>query len=564
MKQRIWMVSAFAATAWLTITVPVSAQTCQAVPIDCLQPTALAHIDGARFTWGSTGGDNSDAWVARFDGDATEPTWQIPLAGSGIDSVDTVTLNRGGEELLVAGATTSATLEGLSGRNAGGRDGFVARLDTKTGRLLSGRLVGGKGDEELSGVVSDGEGNIVVSGIGTPSSFGEPPALLTVVESAAVADDRGSPVFLAIFDRSLTRETAISSLGDLHVKRPRLWTNCDGELVVGVAILGPSNCAGAPIGGWPDKVYERSQMNRNFLPDQTWGNSLTTPSNGVTGGWGYHALRWKYFREQQVNNPLVQLTFSGYIPQFGDNHLWSPYQRPGCYDVPYLNTLETNVFSSAGSGVYDPAGGWSCGLQYNMAELALYTAHLMTLWHTPVYAHFNAFDPVSSINWPYAAGIDRVTFVPLCTSPNPVYNGEGVENLCLFTQPTPPDPQYPQGRYQCQLSTGIPGILGSGFNLAVKTFEGSSWGPYVGAPTPTQSFFTPGRLWESDFPSWYDSGEFVYDPPEGSEEELAILQDRVRQSAGLVMRPGTVQVRKLDKGASSCTQTVEAYLSATE
>src|SRR5262245_21504697 len=125
MKWKTSMIPACATAAWLVIAGPAAAQTCKAVPVDCLQPSPLAQADGARFAWGATGGDAADAWVARFDGDAKEPTWRVPLGGSGEDTVSTVTLDRGGAELLVAGATSSPNIEGFTGRNSGGRDGFV-------------------------------------------------------------------------------------------------------------------------------------------------------------------------------------------------------------------------------------------------------------------------------------------------------------------------------------------------------------------------------------------------------------------------------------------------------
>lgn len=560
MRHGLWTSSACAALAWWAVAVPAAGQECQAVKIDCLQPRALARIEGARFLWGTTGGDTADAWVARYDGDARELTWRIEVAGVGEESVATVTLNRGGAELLVAGATTSPSLEGFAGQGAGGRDGFVARLDAATGRLLSGALVGGKDDDELTGVVSDKAGRILVSGVGTPFGFGEMPAGLTVVEAEAAVDSPRSPVFVATFDGQLEGRLTVASLGDLQVQSSRAWTDCEDGLVVGTAILGPSNC----VGGF-DLHYDRSFAGSDYLTDHLWGNPFTT-AHGVPGGWGYQALRWKQYHAQSKPAPwaTTQLSFAGHsdIPQFGDDFgYWPPLldslDHPGCTDVPKLNQLEAQTGTGQLFFPADPPGGWDCGQHSNMAELALFTAHLMHLWKTPVYAHFN--QPTGGSWRPYAAGIDRVTFVPVCDTPGTVYDGKGIEDLCFTPPPgTAPSPYY------CDLSTGIPGILGAGYTLAVKSFEGSSWGP---DRSQGGGWFTQGRTWESDAPpwfAWYDSGDFVFDPPEGGEEEVARVQELVHGSAGLVLRPGKVQVTRVTAMGASCGQTVDAYHAATE
>lgn len=554
MERTFWSTLACAAAAWLTVGGPVSAQTCQEVPVDCLQPAALAEIDGARFAWSSTAGDERDAWVARFDGEAQEPTWRIPLGGAGDDSVATVTLSHDGE-LLVAGATTSPVLEGIDGRNAGGRDGFVVRLDAATGRVLSGAFVGGEGDEELTGVVSDSAGNILVAGVGTLPDFGEPPAALSVIETQAAGP--GSPVFLATLDRQLTRANALYSLGSLHAKHPRVWLNCQGGVVLGVAALvGPTNCAGGPPGGWPDLVYERSHINPSpdrYVIDHTFGNPFTTGS-GVPGGWGYHALRWKYYYGNAHPSGPFDLNYGAAqtsIPRFGiDGYFNSPQEHPGCPDAETLNQLQGQVFFPA-----NVPGSWACGKQTSMAELSLFVAHFFHLWTTPVYAHFN--QPTGNGNWQtYAAGLDRATFVPLCPGNPNAYNGQRIEDFCTFSNN--------DKTYSCPLSTGIPGIVGpSGFVLAFQKFEGSSWGPSF----QPGSWFQQGRQWESDVPSWfawYDVGEFVFDPPEGGDAELATVQEAVRQSAGIVMRPGTVQVTQRVWGVPGCEQAVEAYFPADE
>jgi hypothetical protein len=542
------MVPVCVAAAWLAVSsLPVQAQqVCPAVKADCLQPMPMGDAAGARFAWGSTGGKNADAWVARFDRGAKEATWRVVLGGGGEDSVSTVTLGYGGADLFVAGATTSASVTGFAGRNAGGRDGFVARLDAATGRVLGGAFVGGAGDEELTGVVQDQTSNVLIAGVGTLVASGAPPATLAVVEPTS-ASGNGLPVFVATLDRALVRQQAVFPIGSIRVKRPRIWIDCHGNIVIGVVAMGGTGCSG----NWPNLVYEQDQITQDYDIDHDWNNPLL---GFPPGGWGFHALRWKEYHANSflpVGDPPYVLDWT-LVPVGVDVPKLS---HPGCTEGGTLNGLETNVFLKNGVPV-DPPGGWMCGNHADVAQLALYSAHFFHRWGTPVYTHLGYWD---NLNGPWTwytspVALERVTFEPWCPINPNGYNGETLDDLCDLGVNNVND-------LTCTSSIGIPGVSGGSFFLRFDNFEGAEWG---------LDLVWWARLtgWQRDiswfWQEWYEAGEYLMDPPPGSSGEVAVLQEAARQSADRVVRKGTVKVTQLAKGVKTCEQTVEAVLPASE
>lgn len=545
----VWKISmsGIAAVVWLAGSAAVSAQTCPAVSVDCLKPVPLGQAAGARFAWGSTAGTSPDAWVARFDRNSKVPTWRVPLAGSGADSVAAVALTSGGVELLVAGSTTSPTLTGFSGRNAGGRDGFVARLDAATGRLLSGAFVGGAGDEDLSGVAADRGGNILVAGIGTLPTFGTPPATLSVVEPTTPAATQASPVFLATLDRALARQQSLFAVGTIWVKHPRVWIDCHGNVVIGVVALTASNCNG----NWPDLVYEQDQISQDYDIDHDWSNPLL---GYPPGGWGYHGLRWKEYHANAalpVGDPPYVLDWN-LVPSGVDVPKWS---NPGCAEGATMNQLETSVFLKNGVAT-DPPGGWVCGNHADVAQLALYAAHFFHRWGTPVYTHLGYWDNLNGPWnwWTSPVGLERVTFQPYCPFDPNGYNGETLDDLCDLGVNNVAD-------MTCTSSNGIPGVSGGNYYLRFENFQGAEWAlDLVWWLRPVH--------WQRDYgwwyEAWYEAGEYLMDPPAGSAKEVAILQEAARQSADRVVRKGKVQITQFAAGAAACKQTLDAVLPASE
>lgn len=544
------VVSTCAALAGLAISGPATAaEACRAVPVDCLQPAPLAQIPGARFAWGTTGGDAPDAWVARFDGDTQDPTWRVSLGGSGVDTVSTVTLSSGGAELLVAGATTSPTIEGIAGRNSGGRDGFVVRLDAATGKTLSGTFIGGPDDEELSGVTVDREGNILVTGVGKLPGIGETPATLTVVEPND-ATGSGSSVFLSTLDGKLGGERARFDLGTIQTKHPRVWTDCHGDVAIGTVPLGAGDCNG----NWPDLVYEQDQISQDYAIDHDFNN--TAVLGYPPGGWGFHALRWKQYHANAhlpVNAPPYVLDWTLHPPNVN-----IPKQSlPACSDAGVLNQLETALYSQNGVPA-DPPGGWGCATHTSMAQLALFSAYAFHRWGTPIYTHLGQWDDLNSTNtWTFykqPVALERAIFHPFCSGSPNAYHGETINDLCNLGV----DNVY---QLTCTLSTGTPGVAGNDFLLRFDKFEGSKWLVRGGWWYRLDYWLSDTSWWWQE---WYEAGDFLMDPPAGSEAEVEILQEAARQSADQIVRPGTVRVTQLTNGAPVCTEALQAVISANE
>jgi len=536
--------------AFLASSAAVSAQTCPAVHVSCLQPAPLADAGGARFAWGVAAGKSSqDAWVARFERGAKTPAWKTPLGGSGDDAIATVTLTDRGE-LLVAGSTTSPALDGVAGRNSGGRDGFVVRLDARSGRLLSGIFVGGSGDEQLSGVTADQAGNILVSGSGKLPALGPAPATLIVVEPNSAAGP-GTEAFLATLDSGLVRMQSQYLLGPVRVKHPRVWLDCAGNVVVGVAALGGGNdCAGS----WPDLVYEQDQITQDYDIDHVWGDpNLGTPP----GGWGYHAMRWKDYHA----NANLDVGESPYILDWALRPSSPDIPKdwnPSCSDAGTLNTLETYLFLQDGVA-QDPPGWWMCGNHADRAQLALFAAHFFHRWGTPVYTHLGYWDNLYTPdgNWGWftnPVALERVTFRPFCPFDPNGYSGETLDDLCDLDVNN-------VDLLTCTSSDGIPGVDGGDFFLRFESFEGSEWALVL-------TWWSPFAYWPRDmdwwWEEWYEPGEYLMDPPPGSAPEVAILQEAARQSTGRIVRSGTVQVTRLNGGVTACKQTVKADIPASE
>ena len=524
---------------------PADAQTCgQRIDPDCLHARPVAQ-SRAKFAFGATA--DGDAWVARFDPGAASPAWRTTIGGAGGESVEAIALRADGKELLVAGGSDSAAIDGFRGRGHGGQDGIVFRLDAATGRLLGGAFVGTAADDVLTGVAEGAEREILVAGHSSelPPAIGRPPAELTeLVSATAGADAATTLAFVSSLGPGGDAEVFRHVLGAIPVKLPRVWIDCKGKIVVGVsfALAAPCN------GNYPDLVYEQDQIAQNYDIDTDWNNTalLGTPP----GGFGFHALRWKeYHANATANPPFVldwSLVSSPQVPKY-----WSPT----CSDGTDLNTLETQVLLQNGVPV-DPPGGWMCGSHADLGQLALFAAHLHQKWGTPVYTHFGFWD---NLNGPWTwythpAAIERTVFEPYCLWDPNAYQGETLDDLCDLDV----DHVY---QLTCTTSSAIPGVAGNGFYLKLKHFEGADWGfPLVWSHRP--SFWDPDTsfFWQE----WYEPGEYLMDPPAGSENEVAILEAASRQLSGLVARDGKVRATRVKNGVAACSEELAGTLPAGE
>lgn len=534
--------AAAVASAWVGLP-PSAAQTCPRIDAQCLHARATA-LPQAKFAYGSTAG--GDAWVARFDQGSAAPRWRTTVGGEGAETVEAIALRADGKELLAAGGSSSDAIAGFKGHGHGGRDGIVFRLDAATGRLVGGAFVGTTADDLLTGVAEGVAGEVLVAGFSSklPPKIGKPPAeMLQLVVAGTGPHAVTTLAFVSSLGPRGDAELYRHVLGKIPVKKPRVWLDCSGHLVVGVAFGAAAPCSGA----FPDLVYEQDQIAQDYEIDLDWGNPLL---GFPPGGWGFHALRWKeYHANATAMPPFVldwSLVTSPEVPKDG----W-----PTCGDAGALNTLETQVLLQSGIPV-DPPGGWMCGNHADVAQLALFSAYLHSRWGTPVYTHFGYWDNLDGPwNWyTHPAAIERTVFEPYCMWDPDAYQGETLEDLCDLGVNSVDD-------LTCTTSAAIPGVAGTGFFLKLKRFEGADWGfALTWAHRP--AWWNPDTTWF--WQEWYEPGVYLMDPPADSGKELAILEEASRQLSGLVAREGRVLATRLENGAPACSEELKGTLPATE
>lgn len=514
--------------------------------LECLSPAApVRPADSPRYRFES---ERGDAWITRHDGRVAAPTWRTVLRGTGAESITAVVPTPAGD-LLVVGSTTSPSLSGVSGCNSGGRDGFVVRLDGATGRVRAGTLVGTSGDEELTGVVEDRDGRVFAAGLGDADllSAGRRPMSWTEVSPASEpprppggeVDDRRT--FLSRLGRGLDRELGRVVLPGSSVTRPRVWLDCQGQPVVGLpAASTQASCNGNP----PNVIYEQDRIGADYASDHIG------PGN-EPGGWGYHALRWK---EHHSNPASPSWTLDWSLATFA---IPKDFVQ-GCADTNTLNLLELQLFKQGGA-LGDPPGGWQCGNHDNEAQLALRSAFLMKRWGTPVYTQLgNWVDDLGGGGWQWStrpAGLERVEFQPVCFGNPNAYGGETLESLCNFGQVGVDTVE----QLSCAATPFIPGVSGAGFALKLDRLIGAEWNrpstwwqrPF--SWDPDSSFF-----WQE----WYTPGEYVYDPPVGSERQVVLLSEAARQLADLVVRERRIRATRFVAGRRTNSEEFAALVPA--
>lgn len=528
--------------AWATACSHTRLLSPAAQALRCLQPAARSPAASTpRYTWGTNGQANGDAWIARYDENATQPSWRTTIAGAGQDSISSMaTLNE--KEIAVVGTTTSPSLPGIESRNRDRRTGFVLRLSVTSGEVLSGSFAGGTGGSELHGVAATRDGRILVAGVGTTAEAYGTPAIPRVrqVEIEGGNPATAQPLFLSVYTSDLRREIGRIDLGRSSVRRPRVWLDCQGVPVVGTVALTNGECAGP----WPDLVYQQGEFTEDYDLDFDWNQTAILGS--PPGGWGFHALRWKSYHV----GPTFTLTW----PPLNSTPAVPRSSIPSCTDAQALNTLETTVtvFSS------DPSGWWLCGQHTDMANLSLVAAYMFSKWTTPVYTHVQRWNNLSGpwVKVPDSVAVERVVFHPVCPTNAYAYTGQKIEDLCDLTVDD-------VANVGCQASDLFGGVIGSGFFLRFERFEGTRWynGGQVWYQRPVTYPASTGPWW---YNKWYEAGDYVFDPPDNSEHEQAIVQEAARQMSGSIVRPQRVMIRTIEGGRVTSKKTVEALIPASE
>jgi hypothetical protein len=118
--------------------------------------------------------DNWDAFVAKLNPAGTALVFSTYLGGTGIDSVDGITVDSSGNVYVVGdtSATNFPRVAALQNTYGGGiRDGFVSKINAAGSALVFSTYHGGNGEEYVNGVAVDSTGNIYVAGKTASTDF---------------------------------------------------------------------------------------------------------------------------------------------------------------------------------------------------------------------------------------------------------------------------------------------------------------------------------------------------------------------------------------------------------
>jgi uncharacterized protein (TIGR03437 family) len=131
---------------------------------------ALDAQDNAYIAGASAAGH---AYVIKVSADGSAILYNVALAGSGADAATAITIDSGGNAIIV-GRTTSPDFPVTSGalqpKLAGTQNIFLARLDP-SGKPLVSTYLGGSGADAPAAVAVDGAGNIDIAGQTTSLDF---------------------------------------------------------------------------------------------------------------------------------------------------------------------------------------------------------------------------------------------------------------------------------------------------------------------------------------------------------------------------------------------------------
>lgn len=480
------------------------------------EPSGTASINGATYVVGASlrvtaAATGRDAYLASIDPATGTLGSTTFIVGSDDDEAHAVAAGSGG--LLVVGATASNSFPALPGvsqpqRIPGGHDAFVLRLGD-SGDIVAGTLLG-SGDAAATGVVEGSNGDVIVAGTTSDAAMTLNPeaANFTTVLPTRDSSQTTSSFFVAAFDNAITVQSYLVPFQGPPMTRPRVWGNCVGDVMVGMPIALSLDCT-----TWPDLTYSMRQYGKNFAQDHDLSAPPAAGLGVPPGGFGYHALRWRFFEATDPTSPnyvspAVTLSFSSVYPNV-------PKWGPSVSDATALNSLESAAFTPV-----DPPGGWASGSTAFVENLALTAAFAEWMYGSPTYTHRKAYNLLSSPN-PYYHGIniEKSTFDVCVNSAGSSYAGEGLDTLCSF-------PTSWVGNTGCSGAVG-----GAGFMVKIKDFAVTEWDPDLTwflehmpyAPFPT--------YW---YDQWYDPGIWICDPPDGDPQGVAKISEAADRLSGLV------------------------------
>lgn len=291
-------------------------------------------------------GGLQDAVVIKMDPDLTgDPLFSTYLGGSGNDAGYVLSLGPTGE-IFVAGGTESADFPGnktaLGTTNAGGIDGFVARISNNGTSLISSAYVGTTGIDQIYGIQFDRNGYPYIMGqtTGTMSAINIP--------AGGFYQDRGK-IFVAKLQRDLSG----------YVYRTAIGTGQSVPNISPTAFL-VDRCENVYVSGWGSG---HPQMAR-FLTTTTSG--LITTSDALQPNTDGNDFYFIVLRRDAAGPGPLYASFFGQVGGYPD-HVdggTSRFDRNGViYQTVCANCIGGAVFPTT-------PGAWAStksGDQCNMA-----------------------------------------------------------------------------------------------------------------------------------------------------------------------------------------------------
>lgn len=115
----------------------------------------------------------ADAYVTKLAADGSTVIYSTYLGGAGNEQGRGVALDAAGEAYVVGltSSTNFPTVSPAQAANAGGNDGFVAKLSADGASLVFSTYLGGSGQDAENGVAVDASGSAYVAGETTSSDF---------------------------------------------------------------------------------------------------------------------------------------------------------------------------------------------------------------------------------------------------------------------------------------------------------------------------------------------------------------------------------------------------------
>jgi hypothetical protein len=232
--------------------------------------TPVLTIGGTQLT-NAGGAPAYDMCMAKFNGATGAVLWAASAGGAGDDRVSSVAADDNGNVYLTGNFNSTGLSFGTSNLiSQGGYDVFVAKFDA-SGISQWGVAAGGTGDEHSAAIVADASGNTFITGHFEPSSFYIGPSYLhnPTVNGNSISND----YFLAMYDASGTPVWGKSVGGGTMVRGSAVALDAAGNICVTGGFTAPSlNFHGVTLAN-PTSTSSTPRANL-FVAKYTPGGSL--------------------------------------------------------------------------------------------------------------------------------------------------------------------------------------------------------------------------------------------------------------------------------------------------